>query len=70
MAKIENRFFVVALDGENLFEDSLQSVVFSLCERNVLLQKINIGIELDLDEVRRLDSFLNGSEVDAFRISF
>jgi hypothetical protein len=25
---------------------------------------------LDLDEVWRLDSFLDGSEVDAFRISF
>jgi len=34
------------------------------------LEKIDVGVELNLNQVWRLDSFLNCSEVDAFRISF
>jgi len=34
------------------------------------LEKIDVGVELNLNEVWRLNGFLDGSEVDAFRISF
>jgi len=34
------------------------------------LEKIDVRVELNLNEVWRLDGFLDCSEVDAFRISF
>ena len=70
MAEIEDSLLVVALDRKNLFEDGLQSVIPPLGKRHILLEKIDIRIELDLDQVRRLYTFFDGSEVDAFRISF
>ena len=66
MAEIERRFFVVALDRENFLEHGLQAGVLPFGERHVLLQEIDVGIELNLDEVWRLDALFNGSEVDAF----
>ena len=64
MAEIERRLFVVALDRENFLEDRLQAGVFPLARRDVLLQKIDVGIELNLDQVGRLDRLFNGPEVD------
>ena len=70
MAEIENGFFVIALDRKNFFEDGLESVVLALGKGHVFLKKIDVGVELNLNEVWRLDGFLDCSEVDAFRISF
>ena len=61
MAEIEGRFLVVALDRENFLEDSLQAGVFPLARRDVFLQKIDVGIELNLDQVRRLDRLFEWS---------
>ena len=70
MAKIENGLLVVAFDRKNFFENCLETVVFPFREWNVFLEKIDVGVELNLNEVWRLNGFLDGSEVDAFRISF
>ena len=51
VAEIERRLFVVALDRENFLEDGLQAGVLPLGRRNVLLQEIDVGIELNLDQV-------------------
>ena len=67
MAEIESRLFIVALDREHLLENGLQPRHFPLRKRHVLLEEIDVGIELNLDEVWRLDAFLDGSEVDTFR---
>ena len=34
---------------------------------DVLLEKLLVGLDLNLDEIRRLDGFLEFAEVDAFR---
>ena len=70
MAEIEDGLFVVALDRKNFFKNGLETVVLALGKRNVFLEKIDVRVELNLNEVWRLDGFLNCSEVDAFRISF
>ena len=67
MAEIERRLFVVALDRKNFLENGLEAGNFPFRKRHVLLQEIDVGIELNLDQVWRLDAFLNGSEVDTFR---
>jgi len=70
VAKIENGLFIVALDRKNFFEHGLKPVVLALGKLDVFLEEIDVGVELDLNEVWRLDGFLDCSEVDAFRISF
>ncbi len=67
MAEIERRLFIVALDRKHFLENGLQPRHFPLRERHILLEEVEVGIELNLDEVWRLDAFLNGSEVDTFR---
>ena len=61
MAEIERRLFVVALDRENFLEDGLQAGILPLGERNVFLEKVDVGIELNLDQVWRLDRLLEWS---------
>ena len=70
MAEIEHRFLVIALDWENFFEDGLKAVVLPFGKLDVFLEEIDVRVELNLNEVWRLDGFLDCSEVDAFRISF
>jgi hypothetical protein len=70
MAEIEDCLFVIALDWENFLENGLEAVVLSFGKWDVFLEKIDVGVELNLNEVWRLDGFLDCSEVDAFRISF
>jgi hypothetical protein len=65
MAEIEDGFFIVAFDRENLFENGLQAISLAFGKRNVLLQEIDIGIELNLNEIRGLDPLFNASEVNA-----
>jgi len=45
-------------------------VVFSLCKRNVFLEKLNIRVDLDLNQIGRFNAFFNTSEVNPFRVSF
>src|SRR6476660_1308394 len=42
MAEIKHRFLVVAFDRENLLENSLESLIFSLGIRDVLLEEIDV----------------------------
>src|ERR1700757_2406711 len=42
MTEIKNRFLVIAFDGENLLENGLESLIFSLGIRDVLLQEIDV----------------------------
>lgn len=53
----ENKALVVRVDGENFAEDGLQALRLALALRNVFLQIIQVGIDLNLDEIRRLDDF-------------
>jgi hypothetical protein len=66
MTKIEDRFFVVALDRKNFLKNRLQSGHFPFRGRDVFLQKIDVRVELNLNQIRGLDAFLDGSEVDTF----
>ena len=70
MAEIEDCFLVIALDWENFFEDGLKAVVLAFGKLDVFLEEIDVRVELNLNEVWRLDGFLDCSEVDTFRISF
>ena len=64
VAELELDLFVVAFDGENFREYGLESLVLALGDRNLLLEKIEVGIELDLDEVRRLDRLVQAAKID------
>src|SRR6266446_9028313 len=66
MAEIEHRFLVVAFDWEDLLENSLESLIFSLGIRDVLLEEIDVRVGLNLNQIWRFNAFLNGSKVDAF----
>ena len=58
VAELELDLLVVALDRENFGEHGLQALVLALVGGDFLLEKILVGIELDLDQVGRLDGFL------------
>jgi hypothetical protein len=64
VAEIENRFFVIALDRENFLEDGLEPIGLALGEWDILLQKIDIRIELDLNQVWGLDPLFDAAEVN------
>ncbi len=64
IAELELDLFVVAFDGEHFRENRLQAFVLPLRLGNVLLEKILVGIELDLDQVRRFDGLGQSSEID------
>jgi hypothetical protein len=66
MAEIKDRFLIVAFDGKNFLENGLQTDVLALARRDVFLQKIDVGIELNLDQVWRLDGFFDCAEMDTF----
>jgi hypothetical protein len=70
MAEIESRLFIVAFDRKHLFEHGLEAGILPLGKRHVLLEEIDVGVELDLDEVWGLDALLDGSEVDTFRHNY
>ena len=64
--KIEDAFAIVAFDGENLGEDRLQALFLRLDGGGVRLEKIPVGIGLQLDQVGRGDDLFDLSEMDAF----
>jgi hypothetical protein len=64
MAEIQRRFLVVALDRENFPEHSLQAGVLPFIERHVLLQEIDVRVQLNFDEIWRLNAFFDTAEMN------
>src|ERR1700744_5959642 len=64
ITELELDLFVVAFDGENFRENGLEAFVLALAEGNVLLEEIGVGIELDFNQVGRLDGFGQAAKVD------
>ena len=65
----ERQALVVGMDREHLAEDGLEALGLALLLGRALLQEVEIGRDLNLDEVRRLDDFAEFAEVDAFGMS-
>ncbi len=63
--EVEDDFLVVALDGEDLAEYRLEADLLALRRGDVLLEELDVGIQLDLDEVGRLGGFLEFTEIDS-----
>ena len=61
---IQFGFAVVARDRENLFKDRLQAERLPFGGRRAGLQKLDVRIDLDFDQVRRRDDFFDFTEVD------
>ena len=57
---------VVTRDRKNLFEHCLEAEELSPGGRDFGLQKLDIRIDLDFDQVRRRDDFFDFSEVNSF----
>ena len=62
---IQFGFAVVARDREDLFEDRLQAEQVPFGGGRAGLQKLDVRIDLDFDQVRRRDDFFDFTEVDA-----
>jgi hypothetical protein len=54
------------MDRENLPKNGFQALRLTLFLGNSLLQELEIGRDLNLDEIRRLNDFAEFSEVCAF----
>ena len=65
---LERQALVVAKNRKHLTENGLKALRLALLFGNALLQKVQIGRNLNLDEVRRLDDFAELAEVNAFRV--
>ena len=61
--EVEVHLLVIRVDGEDLFEDRLEAGHFALARSLVALQELLVGLDLDLDEVRGIEDFVNSSEV-------
>ena len=68
MTEIQRRLFVVALDRENFLEHGLQAVVLAFGKRHVFLEKIDVRVQLNFDEIWRLNSLLDTSEMNALSL--
>ena len=74
VADFKSRIFqdglsVVAFDGENLIKDGLQSKIFALGRRDLRLQELDVGVDLDFDQVGRRERLFDLTEVDSFCLS-
>src|SRR5262249_51588687 len=65
---LERQALVVGEDGKHLAEHGLQALRLALLLGNSLLQEVEIGRDLNLDEIRRLDDFAKFAEVNAFGV--
>ena len=63
---LERQALVVGLDRENLAENRLEALGLALLLGHALLQEVEVGRDLNLDQIRRLDDFAEFAEVDAF----
>ena len=65
--KVQAGLFFETKDGEKLPEHRLESHVLAFRGIHVLLEKFVVGVDLEFNEVRGLNGFLQFAEVDAFR---
>src|SRR5690606_20709491 len=65
---LEGEASVLGLDRENLAEHGLEALVLALLLRGTLLKIIEIGTDLEFDQVGRLQDFAKLAEVDAFGV--
>ena len=66
---LERQALVVGIDREDLLEDGLEAEGLALLLGRVLLEVLQVGADLQLNEVGRLDDFAEFAEVDAFGVS-
>ena len=64
--KVEHTFAVVTLDWKHFREHRLQPEVFPLGGGDLRLQKVNVGIGLQFDQVGRSDDLFDLAEVYPF----
>ena len=64
--EVQHHLPVVAFYGKDFGEDGLQAEVFPFGRGDVGLEKFAVRIDLDFDQVRRRDDFLDFSEVNPF----
>ena len=62
--EIEHDISIVAFDGKHLLEHSLKAFVLALIGRGVDLQKIDVRVALDFNEVGRFNDLFNFAVVD------
>ena len=60
--EVECDLLVITRDWENFFEDGLEAAVISFRRGFVLLKELDVRLKLNLDEIRRLDRFLDLSK--------
>ena len=60
---------IVRLDGKHFAEHGLETLGFPLLVGHTLLQVVEIGIDLNLDQIRRRNDFFELTEIDAFGVS-
>src|SRR5690348_20405 len=65
MAEIQRGFLIVALDRKNFLKYGLQAVVLPLAKGHVLLQEIDVRVQLNFDEIWRLNAFFDTAEMNA-----
>ena len=65
----EDETLVVRMDREYLAENGLQALGLALLLRNTFLEELEIGRDLNLNEIRRLNDFAEFAEVRAFGVS-
>jgi hypothetical protein len=65
MTEIESSLFVITLDRENFLEDRLQAIVLAFGQWHVLLQKVEVRIQLNFDEIWRFNALFDTSEMNA-----
>jgi hypothetical protein len=58
------------MNREKLAENGLEANIPAFADRNILLKKLVVGVDLELDEVGWLDGLLQFTELDAFRHGF
>ncbi len=65
--EVERELLVVALDRKDLAEDRLQAGRDATLRRDLLLEELPIGVQLDLDQVRGLDGLLDLAKIQTFK---
>ena len=68
--EVEGGFVLETMDREKFAENGLNADIPALTNRNIPLEKLVVGINLELDEVRWLDGLFQFTELDAFRHGF
>ena len=67
--EIQNTLPIVRFNGKHFLEDSLEADIFAAARRHVGLQKFDVGIRLQLDEIGRGNDLFDFAEIDAVCVS-